>query len=128
MDHEYFLLKTIQKRWGLYLVAKSLDLLRAFLHGYTIREAIEIWTKKSGLSFVDHYEEFTQTTIRADYDSCLDGFPKYVFSHYNVGLTSSDYFGIIIQNTSSQAEAFDKYFELLDEYMERYAIQPEEEH
>ena len=51
----------------------------------------------------------------------MDGFNEFVHSYYNRGITVLRGSSLISQYSDSEEEAFDKFFELLDEFLEQKA-------
>ena len=92
MDKLYELLKEIKKRPGLYLGRASLERLYAFINGYK------------------HQDSYS--AVQTD---CLDGFQKYVEKTYNIH-TDHNWASIIQFFSITEEEAFDKFYELLDEF------------
>jgi hypothetical protein len=95
LNELYELLKKIKDKPGLYLGKKSLERLHSFLSGYVV----------------------------CLYDRCnepcpvlLSGFQEYVQKKYNIASTHSCERIIDFYSTSDE-EAFDKYFDLLDEFL-----------
>ena len=120
MDSAIFLLQQIRKRPGLYLGVKSLTTLGRFMHGYTFREAAEAWMKETGLDFTENYDYFHKSfNILVKHPDSFDWreFDQYIFAHYNVEMGAKSGERIILENSQSEEEAFDKYYELLDLYL-----------
>jgi len=111
------MLQQIRKRPGVYLGKNSLTALRFFLHGYTFRIVTELWMKRTGLDFVTtDYDYFIQTNDISKYSDCLDGLDEFVHAYYKEEITVKSCFTVIFENTSSEEEALDKFYELLDLY------------
>ncbi len=91
----YDLLMDIRKRPGVYLGQKSLTLLHSFLGGYIVRLAEEGYT-----------------------DVYLRGFQNYISNRFNIQSAHS-WAHIIRFYSASEAEAFDRFYELLDEYLSK---------
>ena len=89
----YNLLMDIRKRPGVYLGQKSLTLLHSFLGGYIVRLAEEGYT-----------------------DVDLNDFQNYIANRFNIQSAHS-WAHIIRFYSGSEAEAFDRFYELLDEYL-----------
>ena len=89
----YDLLMDIRKRPGVYLGQKSLTLLHSFLGGYIIRLAEEGYT-----------------------DVDLSDFQNYIANRFNIQSAHS-WAHIIRFYSASETEAFDRFYELLDEYL-----------
>ena len=97
-DLLYKLLQKIRDRPGLYLGEKSLIYLYYLILGYEDR-AFE---------------------TDPNYHDCLDGFDEFVYSYYYdqpIGTRSWKRF--ILDNTNTQEEAFDEFYELLDEFIKQ---------
>lgn len=122
MDPIYFILQKLRKRPGLYLGETSLTALGHFLNGYTFRLAIEIWMKKTGLDVTINYDLFIRSPNAYDADtdrfSFLSDFDSFIHNYYQDN-TTNDWVKIISENSSSQIEAFDKFYELFDSYMDK---------
>lgn len=87
-DNLYETLLEIKKRPGLFLGEKSLERLYAFINGYNF------------------YKK----------DNLLDGFAEYVRNKYKIQ-TNRNYSDIIYFFTMTECDAFDKFFVLLDEFL-----------
>ena len=118
MDHAYFMLQLIRNRPGLYIGKPSLTALRCYMSGYTDRLTTELWMKKTGLDFTEHYDYFSKSGGVVECKDYLDGFANFIFDYYNVRMTVKSGETIILENTPSEEAAFDKYYELLDLYFD----------
>ena len=119
MNSFYFMLQKIRKNPKVYIGKKSLTVLEQFWNGYSRRESIEVWEKSTGCTLTENYKDY----------ECFDGsnymesmsfvgeFDKFVFSYYNSGILTCRGASLISENSNSEEEAFDKFFELLDEFM-----------
>jgi hypothetical protein len=87
-------IQTIKQRPGLYLGKKSLHLLQAYLNGY-----------------LDYYNETNEPNY-----FFLPEFREYIQQRYNINTPSLNWTDIIILHAESEADAFDKFFQLLDEF------------
>jgi len=74
----------------------------------------ELWMKNTGVDFTNDYDFFSSTIHFAGYTDCLGGFDQFIYAHYNVEMGAKNGRRIILENSLSEAEAFDKYYELLD--------------
>ena len=122
MDDIYCLLQQIRKRPGLYIRNKSLTALGHFLHGYNFRQIAELWMKSTGIDFTSDYDYFIRTLHLGDRPSCLDGFNQFVYEYYGVEMSAKDGETVIKENTNSEEEAFDKFYEILDLYFSEQGI------
>ena len=95
MDTLYRFLQKIRKRPRIYLGEPSITALRHFIYGYGCC--------------------FRLNKICVD-NTCLDGFQEYVQKYYNTRLTK-DWAGLILDHSANEKEAFEKFFELLDEHL-----------
>jgi len=93
------LLKVIKARPGMYLGGVSLKVLNHFINGYLFKES-EI----GGDGRIPVV--------------CFQGFQEYIENAYNLQATTKGVFTIIAENTTNDEEAFHKFFELLEEYLE----------
>ena len=128
MDSFYFALQKIRERPGLFLGAKSLERLVHFWHGYDFRHSIEVWEATTGHNFFEHYDEAINSDLRPEPHEqyFMSGFDEFVHEYYNCMITTWRGTSIISQNSNSDEEAFDKFFELLDEFLELTDIQKKE--
>ena len=112
-DPLYCILSKVRERPNLYLYEKSLRYLSNFIRGYTCR-ALE---------------------LNPNYHDCLSGkgptygvaFEAFVYDYFkttDINFTKN-WTTIISENSISQAEAFDKFYELLDEFLEIKEVDPE---
>jgi len=113
----------IRKRPGLYLASKSLTSLYNFWQGYAERDFMEIWEKKTGKNYFENYEEASRTNVTKLYDErdsyFMDGFDEFVHRYYNVNVGALNGITLIIRENNSEEEAFDKFFELFDEFLKQ---------
>jgi len=117
MDNIYCMLKKIRGMPGLFLGKKSLESLVHFWNGYTFGSMIEVWEQSNNRNFFENYEE-AMCAIKCE-DSKLDAFEfnKYVHNCYNQDFGTKSVATVIIENSKSDEDAFDTFFELLDEFM-----------
>ena len=94
MDTLYDLLQKIRERPTLYLGEPSITFLNHFISGYA----------------------FGRREIEVGSTNCLAGFQEYVQKYYNTCLTKG-WAGLILDHSSNQKEALEKFFELLDEHI-----------
>ena len=119
MDPIYFMSRKIQKDPRRYLEAKSLTRFEHFMLGYSFRIDMESWEKVSNSDFRENYDK---AVLYGNSDVIVDtmsGFSEFVHSYYNRELTTLSAAGVILENTDSESDAFDKYFELLDSFIKR---------
>ena len=128
MDSFCLLLQKIRERPGLFLGEKSLKTLGHFWAGYGFKEAMEIWEKSTGQNFFEHYDEAIRSDLRPEQNGrhFMDGFDQYVHSHYNCIVGAQSGTGLISEKSESEEEAFDKFFELLDEFSKLTDAQKED--
>ena len=123
LDSFVFVLQKIRKRSGLYIGAPSLENLDNFRKGYEFKHYMEIWEKSTGRDFFGNYEEAIRTGMCSQPTYMMNGFLEFVANHYNVVcIGSMDWQTIISRNTDSDEEAFYKFFELLDVFLEQKGI------
>lgn len=93
------LLSSIKTMPGMYIGSKKLTYLEHFIHGYN-----------SAMFFLG---------IKDQHNIMPDGFQEYIVEKYNISVyTPKNYFSIISENTPDDEQAFDVFFQLLDEYLE----------
>jgi len=111
-DPLYCILSKVRERPNLYLYEKSLRYLSNFIRGYTCR-ALE---------------------LNPNYHDCLSGkgptygvaFEAFVYDYFKTDINSTkNWIRIISENSISQAEAFDKFYELMDEFLGEEKIEHE---
>ena len=115
-----FVLQTIRESPKEHLGKKSLDYLMLFWRGYYFRYEAELWEKDTGLSFIENYDKTMDLSSLVPDSSFLRKFTKFVHSHYNRTASGNDVMTLISKNSLSEDEAFDKYFELHDAFMEQW--------
>ena len=93
------LVEKIRVMPGMYLGKRSLVALNHFMGGYSAKE-YEIGSD-SRIPVVD-----------------LRDFEGYIESLYGLNATTKDAFTLIAENTKSDEEAFQRFFELLDDYLD----------
>jgi len=117
------LLQKIRERPGLYFGKKSLEYFSLFKAGYEFRTDLEmrekVWKEATGRDFYENYDEAMSVDIypKTQSQSIFAGLNEFVYSYYNCELWSLNAEGVISKYSSSDEEAFDKFFELLDEFM-----------
>lgn len=94
MDNAYELMKKIREKPGLYLGEKSLTRLNFFIFGYEHKE------QELGLQLTNE----------------IAGFDEFTREKYGDKMTLNCW-ERVLRNTDSEEVAFDKFFELLDEFM-----------
>ena len=121
MDPVFILLQEVRKRPGIYLGGKSLTALEYFLYGFGFGSDVERWMKGLGHNIAERDCPVCQNTIQPYYD-CLGGFTSFVCTYYNLVLGAKNGETIIRENTNSEEEAFDKFYEILDLYFSEQGI------
>ena len=120
----YVLLQEIRKEPRFYLGTKSLEFLVHFWHGYGYGGAVKEWEKSLGKKLED-CEVTIDFAVQYALDSnssnhrFMDGFDEFVRSYYKSTLAAISGTGLILGNSSSDEEAFDKFFELFDEFLKQ---------
>ena len=127
MDSFYFFLQEIRERPGLYLGGKSLEALGHFWAGYGYCSFIERWEKATGRDYFENYEEARCSDVgREPFEQhFMYGFDEFVHEYYNCVMTTLNGKSLISKNSDSDGEAFDKFFELFDEYLKLTDMQKE---
>ena len=120
-----FLLSKIRETPRQFLLEKSLAFLTHFIQGYSYRHHVEEWEATTGLDFTMHCEETRHipSTRAPEFAKFMRQFYRYVCLHYNQEFSSYSPMTIISMNSNSEEEAFDKYFELLDEFLKKRGIE-----
>lgn len=96
MSPDYEMLQKIKERPALFIGEKNLSHLSHFINGYSYRAA------ETDQSFC----------------GCLPGFGEFVHRYYNLS-TSMSGEKLIIEREDSEEKAFEKFYELLDNFTER---------
>ena len=124
MKDSYFIMQQVRKCPGVWLGSKSLSALCRFVAGYEYRISTELWMKKTGLDFTEHYDYFLKT-YEIGYRSYVNWyeFNQFVHEYYKAVYNTRNAEGLILESTTSEEEAFDKYFELLDAYLEMQNVE-----
>ena len=122
MNSFYHLLPKIRKRPALYLRNVSLESLDTFWFGYNLGTTVKVWENETGLDYFENYEKASQSEISQG-EYFMDGFLEFVADHYDVASIGGMGWQTIIQrNSDSDEEAFYKFFELFDEFLEQKGI------
>ena len=119
MDSFYFMLQKIRERPGLFMGKKSLEALTHFWSGYDYRGWVENWEKTTGRGFFENYEEAQRSSTGCEprEQHFMYGFEAFVHEYYDCMITTNNAMGLILEKSNSDEEAFDKFFELLDEFL-----------
>ena len=122
-DSFIFMLQKIRERPGVYLGDKSLERLVQFWNGYVYGGAIKAWEMSHDNDFFENFDEAMNDCFSSKRysDHFMYGFDEFVHSHYDCGLTSLNGAGLISKFSDSEADAFDRFFVLLDEFLDRSA-------
>jgi hypothetical protein len=84
----------VKKKPELVFGVKTLDSIFFFIAGYTSRAEYD----------------------SPDYTDCIDGFEHFVHGYYR-DISTNNWLGLIVNNTQTQGEAVDVFFELLEAFM-----------
>lgn len=157
IDRAYeILLQKIRENPKEYLIGesksgKSLKQIQLFSRVYQIRLDIDLWEKETGYNFFNfckhvhmHFDEIEKASQDSEFFSRNPGLPihsiefnYFVHTYYNhminiggtiMPKTTHNAISLIEQMSNSEEEAFDKYFELRDEYMKQVADKTIETH
>jgi len=127
LDTFLFLLQKIRESPEIYLGRKSLISLVQFWNGYNFRLNIEEWEKSTGHSVIMNFDNAMKRRGRvrkkAGYPFMKE-FSKFVHSYYDQGRGAYSVAMLISTNCNSEEEAFDKYFELHDMFLEQNSDLP----
>ena len=122
-SHFLMLQKIRENPYG-YLKQKSLEHLSMFLRGFNFRDSINRWEKTTGLDFIEHFDDATDFIFSiASGPSLIRQFSKYVCSYYGREKSTHGPMMLISKHSSSEEEAFDKFFELHDAFIEHMGIE-----
>jgi len=94
MDIWYDKIQTIKQRPGLYIGKKSLTILRFYMKGY-----------------MDRQHEIDGHSKRFDFE-----FQEFIQKYYKIKYNSHHWADIITFFSATDAEAFDKFYELWEEF------------
>ena len=120
LESFFFVLQMLRESPKEHLGKKSLDYLVRFWRGYLFRYITELWEKDTGLSFIENYDKTMDFTSLLPDSNFMGQFTKFVHSHYNRTMSGNDVMTLITKNSNSEDEAFDKYFELHDAFVEQW--------
>jgi len=120
MDNTYYMLNKIREKPSLYLGKKSLEALSHFKGGYAWGRAVEAWERSTNRDFFENYEE----AMRLAGNECesIDWweFTKYVHIYYNETIGAKGATMLILENSKSDEDAFNKFFELFDMFIKEH--------
>ena len=116
MSSVYAMLQKVRECPEIFMGEKSLEALIHFWNGYVIGVTVGTWEQATGRDFFEHYDEAICSHMHSE-DHIMSGFDTFVHEYYERKITSWKGTYLILQNTSSEEEAFDKFFELLDEFL-----------
>ena len=109
-------LPKIRSTPGIFIGKASLSALVNFWNGYEFRQMTEE-TGKIGEIGSKTWCDVKPHTPEGEY--FMDGFEEFVYSHYRCEWTVQGWAKLIINTCGSDAKAFEKFFELLDEFMKQ---------
>jgi len=119
----YSFIQEIRERPALWLGEKSLKALVQFWDGYSFREHVEAWERLTGRNFFENFNEAICSEIpgvsSGPHLYSKSGFNKFVHLHYNCEIGVMSAYWLISSKSKSEEEAFDKFLELLDEFLEQ---------
>jgi len=118
------LMQKIRERPGLYLRKKSLDLLEHFMFGYKLRDDVASWVKETGKDASEYFNAIitSMPLDQIDISTLFLNFQIFVHSYYGRELGALSEYTLISRNSYSDEEAFDKYFELFDMFLNEQKI------
>jgi len=102
------LLKKIYEMPGLYIWKKSLPFLVHFIGGYS-------W----GEDVINGHSKDASNAVGS---RVLEGFDEFVYTYYDCKITALNGEALILKNSTSDEDAFDKYFELLDMFLKEKGL------
>ena len=130
----FYLLSTINKKPVVWLGKKSLDALMLFWEGYAFRVLLEKTGELDKPLVLARPKSRDKSKVPKEYldpnyEHFMDGFEAFVYSHYKHGYSTLGWKNLISKNCNSDEEAFDKFFELLEEFFAQKGISmhPQEE-
>ena len=123
----YFLSKIREKPCAFLGGEQSFSALIHFWEGYVLRTWVECWEKANNIDFLQHSDEFFAPMYNPGTrlktlpsppveEHFMYGFLEHVYAHYDQGRNMGWRY-LITRNSASDEEAFDKFFELLDEFL-----------
>ena len=121
----YYMLQEIRKKPGIYLGGKSLKTLMVFWEGYLFGIGVKKFEQLTGDAFFEDFESAMRyLTETSDHytQHFMHEFNQFVYSYYDVNPGSISAATLILNNSNSEEEAFDKFFELFDELSEKSEI------
>lgn len=117
MNSFYFMLQKIRERPGVFLGRKSLEALIHFLNGYAIGGETFGQPEFGGyFQYFGKHIDF-EVPFMPSGNYVVPGFNEFVHTYFNCEMTTQGGTWLIVENINSDEEAFDKFFELLDEFM-----------
>lgn len=127
MDYYNDFLQTVRKNHWLFLNEKSLKALANFRRGYNFGRKVEAWENSTGLNFYEHVNDtleavkFITEFTNHDVEFEILAFDEFVHAHYDEAsmLSVKTPEHLISEMSSSEEEAFDKYFELHDAFLKQ---------
>jgi len=120
LDDTFFTwLPRIRENPGAFLGEPSLTALSHFWDGYAFREMPAEQNKQAQ---TNHLKDSGQVVITEGQNTSngkhfMDGFEKFAYSHFNCEWSTRGWVKLIRENCSSDAEAFYKFFELFDAFI-----------
>ena len=120
MSSFFTILQMIRGTPGVWLGKKTLSGLMHFRHGYEHREFTEAFEKQDRCMKTCSKLESNVST--GGHRHHLSGFVSFVHVHYGIEMSANSAEGLICERSSSEEEAFDKYFELLDAFCEQKGL------
>jgi len=127
-DSFYVWLRRIREHPGAFLGEKSLTALVHFWNGYAFCRMVETKEESTNHSAVESYDErrkpsakpltkFSTKPYNPYKHHFMNEFDVFVYAYYNCEMTVHGWANLISRNSNSDEEAFDKFFELLDEFL-----------
>jgi len=119
-DSFLYWLQEIRERPGLGLSEPSLSALVNFWSGYTFRQMIEEADFKDSTKtkFAAGINASNEESEPCE-DHFMDGFHEFIHAYFGCEWTTKGWWELIIANSNSETNAFFKFYELFDEFLEQ---------
>ena len=112
-------LPRIRENPGVFLGEPSLTALSHFWNGYAFREMPE---KQEKQTYANDLKECEKTVVperlsKRSEKHFMDGFEKFAYSYFGCDWSTQGWVKLITEHCNSEAEAFNKFFELFDMFI-----------
>ena len=120
LDDTFFTwLPKIRERPGIFLGEPSLIALFHFWNGYAFRQMSDELESQKRSDYSKQNCKVVDTEEAGEFSKkhFMDGFEKFAYSYFGCEWSTQGWVKLITEKCSSDAEAFYKFFELLDTFM-----------